>query len=154
MINTKKKLVIEQIDKKLLKYAIIEESDLPLKGWIYTIRKALNMSLAQFGRKLKITPPSVMEIEQREQNKSITLKKLIEAADALNLRFVYGFVPKGLSLEKMIEERALQVAHNIVMRTSQSMALEDQQNPDERVQKAIKDRAKNIKDEMPRFLWD
>ena len=39
-------------------------------------------------------------------NNSITLKKLIEAGEALDLQFVYGFLPKELSLEKIIEKRA------------------------------------------------
>jgi predicted DNA-binding mobile mystery protein A len=154
MIDLNRKLLLEQIDKKLQKYAVFAESDLPSKGWIYSIRTALNMSLAQLGRKLNKTAQSVKEIENREQNKSLTLKKFIEVAEVLNLRFVYGFVPKDLSLEKMIEERSFQAARQIVMRTSHTMTLEDQQNLDERLLKAIKDRAEKIKQEIPRFLWD
>jgi len=154
MINLNRKLLIEQIDKKMAKFSVLTESDLPPKGWIYSIRTALNMSLAQLGKRLNKTAQSVKEIEEREQNKSLTLKRLIEVAETLNLRFVYGFVPRDSSLEKIIENRALQVARDIVMRTSHSMSLEDQQNKDERLQKAIKDRAENIKQEMPKFLWD
>jgi len=154
MVDLNRKLLLEQIDKKLQKYTVLKETDIPAKGWIHTIRTALNMSLAQLGKKLNITPQSVKEIESREQNKSLTLKGLIEVAGILNLRFVYGFVPKDSSLEKMIEERALKVAREIVMRTSHTMSLEDQENLDERIQKAIKNRAYKIKEEMPRFLWD
>lgn len=154
MINLNRKLLIEQIDKKMAKFSVLTESDLPPKGWIYSIRTALNMSLAQLGKRLNKTAQSVKEIEEREQNKSLTLKRLIEVAETLNLRFVYGFVPRDSSLEKMIENRTLQVARDIVMRTSHSMSLEDQQNNDERLQKAIKDRAEKIKQEMPKFLWD
>lgn len=154
MVDLNRKLLVEQIDKKMQKFSALTESDLPPKGWIYSIRTALNMSLAQLGRQLKKTAQSVKEIEEREQNKSLTLKRLIEVAEVLNLRFVYGFVPKDSSLEKMIENRALKVAREIVMRTSHTMSLEDQQNRDERLLKAIKDRAENIKQEMPKFLWD
>ena len=154
MIDLNRKLLIEQIDKKMAKFSVLTESDLPPKGWIYPIRIALNMSLAQLGKRLNKTAQSVKEIEEREQNKSLTLKRLIEVAETLNLRFVYGFVPRDSSLEKMIENSALQVARDIVMRTSHSMSLEDQQNRDERLQKAIKDRAEKIKHEMPKFLWD
>jgi predicted DNA-binding mobile mystery protein A len=154
MIDLNRKLLIEQIDKKMQKFSIFEESDLPAKGWIYTIRTALNMSLAQLGKRLHKTAQSVKEIEEREQNKSLTLKRFAEVAEALNLRFVYGFVSKDISLDKMIEKRALQIAQDIVMRTSQSMSLEDQKNTDERLQNAIKDRAEKIKQEIPKFLWD
>ena len=154
MVDLNKKLLIEQLDKKLQKYSVFSETDLPSKGWIYSIRTALNMSLSQLGKRLKRTAQSVKEIEEREQNKSLTLKRFMEVADALNLRFVYGFVPKDSSLEKMIENRALQLAKEIVMRTSHTMTLEDQKNSDERLQKAIKDRADLIKQEIPKYLWD
>ena len=154
MIDLNRKLLIEQIDKKMQKFYVLTESDLPPKGWIYSIRTALNISLSQLGKRLHKTAQSVKEIEEREQNKSLTLKKFIEVAEALNLRFVYGFVPNDSSLEQMIEKRALQVARDIVLRTSQSMSLEDQKNNDERLQNAIRDRAEKIKQEMPKFLWD
>ena len=77
-----------------------------------------------------------------------------EVGDALNLDLVYGFVPRDGSLEKMIERRAHEVAKEIVMRTSHTMKLEDQENTEERLQKAIKDRADKIKNELPKYLWD
>lgn len=154
MVDLNRTLVLEQLDKKMQKYAVIADSDLPPKGWIYSIRTALNMSLAQLGKRLKKTAQSVREIEERERDKSLTLKRLIEVSEALNLRFVYGFVPKDFSLEKLIEKRAIEVAREIVMRTSHTMSLEDQQNNDVRLQNAIKDRAEKIKQEVPRFLWD
>ena len=154
MIDLNRRLALEQLDKKVQKFAVIADSDLPLNGWIYSIRTTLNMSLAQLGKRLKKTAQSVKEIEERERDKSLTLKRLIEFAEALNLRFVYGFVPKDSSIENLIEKRATEVAREIVMRTSHTMSLEDQQNSDARLQNAIKDRAEKIKQEMPKFLWD
>jgi len=154
MIDLKRKLLIVQIDKKLQNFSTLNDSDVPAMGWIYSIRTALNMTLAQLGKRLNITAQSVKEIEEREQSKSLTLKKLIEVGEGLNLRFVYGFVPKDSSLEKMIEQRALQVAKEIVIRTSQSMSLEDQQNGNERIKDAIINRSEKLRLEMPKFLWD
>jgi predicted DNA-binding mobile mystery protein A len=105
-------------------------------------------------RKLNKTVPSTKEIEEREANKNITLNKLIEVGEALDLRFVYGFIPKQQTLEKMIEERALHVARELVMRTSQSMKLEQQENSEERLAQAVRERAEKLQNEMPRFLWD
>ena len=154
MKNDNRKLMIEQLDKKLAKYALIGKNGIPVSGWIKAIRTALNISLVQFARILRKSSPTVKGIEEREADKSITLKKLSEAADALNLDLVYGFVPRDGSLEKMIERRAHEVAKEIVMRTSHSMKLEDQENTEERLQKAIKDRADKIKNELPKYLWD
>ena len=154
MKNDNRKLMIEQLDKKLAKYAPIEKNGIPVGGWIKAVRTALNISLTQFAKILKKSPPTVKSVEEREAEGSITLKKLSEAANALNLDLVYGFVPRDGSLEKMIERRAYEVAKEIVMRTSHTMKLEDQENTEERLQKAIKDRAEKIKNELPKYLWD
>jgi len=154
MDTLSRRLQIEQLDRRLARLLVLKEIEVPTKGWISAIRTGLNMSLVQLAKKLGITSVSVKEIEEREQNKSITLKKLIEVGEALDLRFVYGFLPKHGSIEKMIEERALHVAQDVVMRTSHTMKLEDQENTEERLQKAIKDRAAAIQREMPKYLWD
>ena len=154
MINLNKKLLVEQLDRKMSKIGVLRQIDTPLKGWVNAVRTTLNMSLAQLGKRLKLTPVSVKEIEEREEHKTITLKKLIEVGNALDLQFVYGFIPKESSLEIMIEKRALRVARDIVMRTSHTMALEDQENRKERLERTIKDRAEILKRELPKHLWD
>lgn len=154
MATLARKLMIEQLDKKLARYAEIKDIEVPQGGWINAVRTTLNMSLAQLGRRLKMTSVGAKGIEDRERDGSITLKKLIEAGRALNLDFVYGFVPSDSSIDKMVEKRAGQVAREIVMRTSHNMKLEDQENTEERLKQAIEDRADLLKREVPRHLWD
>jgi len=154
MVDLNKKLLIEQLDKKLEKFSVLKEADMPPRGWINAVRIAMNMSLVQLAKRLKKTSVSVREIEEREQNKTITLNKLMEVAEKLDLQFVYALLPKESSIEKIIEKRALQVAREIVMRTSHSMKLEEQENRSERLEKAIRDRAEQIRQEMPKYLWD
>ena len=154
MKDLNRKLMIQQLDKKLEKLSILEEVLVPSDGWIKTIRTTLNMNLAQFAKKLKKSSPTVSELEEREANRNITLKKLMEVGEVLDLKLVYGFVPKDGSLEKMIEKRAYKIAKDIVTRTSHSMKLEDQENTEARLKEAIDDRAKQIKYEMPKYLWD
>lgn len=151
---SKQKLLIEQADKKLALFRPLISVTIPQKGWIHTVRVALKMSLRQLGNRLKISPQSVKEIEEREANSSITIKGLKEVGAALDMMLVYGFIPKGQSIEEMIEKRALEIAKEIVMRTSNTMQLEDQENSKVRLEKAIKNRAEEIKTKMPRYLWD
>ena len=47
-----------------------------------------------------------------------------------------------------------ELATQIVMRTNNSMKLEDQENTKQRIEKAIQERAIAIKNEMPKTLWD
>ena len=53
MKNQNKQLIIEQLDKKLQKYSVISISDIPPRGWVYSIRIALGMSLKQLAKKLR-----------------------------------------------------------------------------------------------------
>jgi len=153
-MNQQKKLKTIQLDKKLSKISEFKNIAAPPRGWLFTIRNTLNMSLKQFGKRLNITPQSAKEIESREQNRSITLKTLADAAEALDIQLIYGLAPKGNSLEDIIQTRATEVAKEIVMRTSHTMSLEDQENLPERISTAIKEKAEEIKNELPRYLWD
>lgn len=154
MKDLNKKLMLQQLDKKVEKFSVLEDNPVPSEGWIKTIRTTLNISLSQFAKLLKKTSPTVSEIEEREVNKTITLKKLMEVGEELDLKLVYGFIPKDGSLEKILEKRAHEVAKKIVMKTSHNMKLEDQENTDGRIEEAIKDRANKILYEMPKYLWD
>ena len=154
MKEAKRKLILEQLDRKIKNLSGFNETEIPSRGWIHAIRTAMNMSLTQLAKKLGKTPQTVREIELREESKNITLKKLLEVAEVLDLKLVYGFVPKNGSLQNIIEKRATEIARNIVLRTSQTMKLEDQEVGEERLAKAINDRAEKIIMEMPRSLWD
>jgi predicted DNA-binding mobile mystery protein A len=101
-----------------------------------------------------MTKQSVREIEQREKDGSITIKSLREAAKALDMQLVYGFVPVDGSLDALIDRKARELAMQIVLRTSNSMKLEDQENSKQRIEKAIEERAALIKHDMPKALWD
>ena len=149
-----RRLILDQLDRKIIKYKNLDEVIIPPKGWIYSIRKALNMSLRQLGNRMEITPQSVREIEERERNGTVSINVLKQVGRALNMKLVYGFIPRSDTLEKMIEERAYQLAKEIVQRTSVTMSLEDQKTSDERIEKAIKEKAEEIKTILPRYLWD
>lgn len=127
---------------------------IPPTGWIKTVRMSLGISLQQVANKLSVTRQSVREMEQREREGAISLKSLREAAHALDMELIYGFVPKDGTLEALIERRARDLATKIVSRTSHTMKLEDQENSGERLQKAIAERTDLLKQEMPKILWD
>jgi predicted DNA-binding mobile mystery protein A len=149
-----KRLIREQLDNKIAKFSDLYDIVIPPQGWIYSIRQGINMSLRQLGQKMSITPQSVKEIEEREKNGTISIKVLRQVAAALNMKLVYGFIPSEKTLEGMIEKRAEELARSIVERTSVQMGLEDQKNTPERIENAIKEKAVEIKNDMPKLLWD
>jgi len=150
----KRKIIRDQMDHKIILLKDADQVVTPPSGWIYSIRQGINMSLRQLSRRLSITPQSVKEMEVREKNGTISLKLLKQVASALDMNFVYGFVPKDKTLEKMIERRARELARSIVERTSIQMNLEDQKVSEERINRAIEEKATELKNEMPKILWD
>jgi len=147
-------MLVRQLDKKITLYSTIANVLTPAEGWISTFRKTLNMSLKQLGQRLTMSAQGVKDLEKREAEGSITLKSLKEAGEALDMRFVYGFIPASGSLEEMIEQRAHEIAINIVKRTAVSMSLEDQANSNERLKQAIDEMTQDIKREVSKSLWD
>lgn len=150
----KKSLQIQQLENKMQAFATLQQVASPPTGWIKAVRTAIGMSLQQVSLRLSITKQSVQEMEKREKDGSITIKSLREAAKALDMQLVYGLVPMDGSLEALIERKAKQLATQIVLRTSNSMKLEEQENSWQRIEKAIEERTTLIKNEMPKALWD
>ena len=148
------KLILEQVDNKIQQIKVPESFIIPQEGWIYSIRKALGMSLRQLGKRARITAQSIKEIETREKNGTVSLNVLRQVGSSLDMKLVYGYIPNSGSLAQMIDTRALEIATEIVHRTSTSMKLEDQENSEERLKKAIKEKAEEIHNEMPKYLWD
>jgi predicted DNA-binding mobile mystery protein A len=150
----KKSLHVQQLNGKMLAFASLQKVAPPPTGWIKAIRNAFGMSMLPLGKRLSITKQSVQDMESREKDGSISIKALREAARALDMQLVYGFVPNDGSLEALIDRKAKELAAQIVMPTNNSMKLEDQKNSQQRIEKAIQERAFAIKSEMPKTLWD
>lgn len=150
----KKSLQLQQLNQKMAVFTIMKQVPQPSTGWIKAIRVAIGMSMQQLGNKLSITKQGVMDIEKREKEGSITIKSLKELGRALDMELVYGFVPNDGTLEALIEKRARELATKIVLRTSNTMRLENQGNSDQRIELAINERTEEIKNEMPKILWD
>jgi predicted DNA-binding mobile mystery protein A len=150
----KKSLQLQQLNNKMSGFATIKEVAVPPTGWIKAIRTAIGMSMQQLGNKLSVSRQGILDIEKREKDGFITIRSLKEIGRALDMQLVYGFVPNDGTLDSLIEKRATELATKIVLRTSNTMKLEDQGNTNKRIKKAIKERAEEIKNEMPKILWD
>lgn len=150
----KKSLQLQQLNSKILSFASLKKVVMPPTGWIKAIRTAIGMSMQQLGNKLNVSKQGIMDMEKREIEGSITIRSLREIARALDMQLVYGFVPNDGSLDALIEKRAKELATQIVMRTANTMKLEDQANSKKRIEAAIKERTVAIQNEMPKILWD
>ncbi|MGB5236080.1 MAG: mobile mystery protein A, partial [Flavobacteriaceae bacterium] len=153
-MRNKKQLLIEQLDQKLENFKDSAMVLVPTKGWINTIRTTLNMTRDQLGTKLKMTKGAIQKIEEREASGQITINKLRDVGQSLDMKFVYGFVPNDGSIDNLVSIKSEELARKIVMRTNQNMKLEDQGIGDEKINETIKDLANAIKREVRKSLWD
>jgi predicted DNA-binding mobile mystery protein A len=145
---------LAELDNKLGRFYETVDLEIPAGGWLRAVRLSLGMTLAQLGKRLGKNPVTVREIEEREANKSVTLRKCIEVGDALGLHFVYGFVPRAGSLDRLIDERALRLAGDIVRRKAPSWMRELQKIGGTALQRAIREKADELRTEMPKSFWD
>jgi predicted DNA-binding mobile mystery protein A len=149
-----KKLQRAQLHQKFAAFKGAENAMPPSVGWIKTVRVSLGMTLQQLANRLSVTKQNVSVLESSEAEGSITLKRLREVANGLDMNLVYGFVPKDGSIDQLIDRKAKALATQIVSRTSATMRLEDQENHPERIERAIQERTERIKQELPKSLWD
>src|SRR5690606_14031463 len=150
----KSNLQRKQLDEKLEAFSALQNLNSPVGGWLKAIRTTLGMSLEQLGNKLGVTKQSIQSLEKREKEGNITINSLKETAHAMDMKFVYVLLPTDGSLEQLIERKAAILAKDIVMRTTQTTALEDQENAQARLKDAIEERKKEIIESNPKILWD
>lgn len=154
MINIPKIEVIRQLDRKLSAVFKVKNRQIPSRGWIHALRKALNISLVQMGTKLKTSPQAVKGLEDREAQGTITIQSLRDAAQAMDMELVYYMVPKEGNFEDLIRQKAREIARQILLRTQNTMELEDQGTSQAQLEEALEAKTMDILREMPRYLWD
>lgn len=153
-MRKQKKILLQHLDKKLKPFSGCELVVIPDEGWINAIRTTLNITLEQLGRKLKITKQGVKRIEKSEAAGTITIKSLKDVASALELKFVYGFIPLDGSFDSLLERKSRNLAEKIIHRTNHNMMLEDQQIESESLKNAIDELTQELKYEFKKNIWD
>lgn len=125
----------------------------PPRGWVKAIREALGMTTAQLAKRLGVSQPRVVGIEQAEAKGAITLDSLERAAHALDCRLVYALVPRK-PLDALIEARAARLAEKRLGSTRHTMALEaqtmDAHDEDEQRKRLIR----KLIEQSGSELWD
>ncbi len=147
-----KKLIREQLNKKLNKLKSLKKLTIPSGGWIRAIRKSLGMTTYELAERAGIDQSRISRIEAAESKGEIKLSTLKNIADALEMRFVYGFVPLE-DLEDMVRKQARKIALKRMERINHSMKLEQQDLDDEERKKALEDMIEKILVEDPQNFW-
>jgi predicted DNA-binding mobile mystery protein A len=144
---------VRHLDKRFSSLRPLAKGARPPKGWLRAIRDALGMTTAQFARRLGVSQPRIIELEQSEVSGGVTLNTLQRAAEALGCRLVYALIPEK-PLTETVSERAELIAERQLKAVEQTMRLEDQSVGDPT---AAKDLRRQFVDQLlrrPARLWD
>lgn len=144
---------IRHLDQRFATLRPLIKSQRPPKGWLRAVRDALGMTTAQLGRRLGVSQPRIVELEQAEVGGKVTLHSLQRAAEALGCRFVYALVPEK-PLAEIVRKRAEMIADRRSASVEHTMRLEDQAVPDRGAAHEL--RKQMIEDLLrrPARLWD
>ena len=113
------------LDRRFNEIGAAPRFTVPVRGWIRALRESLGMSAEQLGKRLGITQPSIVAMEQSEVRGTIELATLRRVAAALDCTLIYALVPNK-PLETTVRDRARVVARRRLSPIEHSMMLEDQ----------------------------
>ena len=138
MKNSLRQFQLQKMDQFLAKIPLFER---PTHGWIHTIRKLLNMKTDQLSKRMGVSQQAISQFEKQELQSTITLKTLHSAAQALECKFVYAFIPIERSLQDTIQKKAY-------LKAKKSMPIETKDSD-----RAVKLATEILKNCNPQ-LWD
>jgi len=144
---------IRHLDKRFAALRPLAKSPRPPKGWLRAVRDALGMTMAQFARRLGVSQPRIVQLEQSEASGSVTLNTLQRAAEALGCRLVYALVPER-PLAETVRERAELIAGRQAGAVEHTMRLEDQAVTSKQVSKKLHRQRIEELLRRPARLWD
>lgn len=144
---------IRHLDQRFRTLRPLAATQRPPKGWVRAIRDALGMTTAQLGRRLGVSQPRVVELEQAEVSGSITLHSLQRAAEALGCRVVYALIPEK-PLAEIVRKRAEEAADRRSKAVEQTMRLENQAVSDKAAARDLRERVIEELMRRPARLWD
>jgi predicted DNA-binding mobile mystery protein A len=144
---------IRHLDRRFAKLRPLVGSPRPQKGWLRAVRDALGMTTAQLARRLGVSQPRIVELEQSEVSGSVTLRTLQRAAEALGCHLVYALVPER-PLAEIVRERAEKIAERQSRAVEHTMRLENQSVQSRHASKEL--HRQSVEDLLrhPARLWD
>ena len=147
-----KKLIREQLDSKLSTLKGFTAQGLKSIGWIKTIREALGMTSTNLASRVGVNQSRIIHMEKAETDGNIKISTMEKIADALDMDFVYGFVPRT-SLNEMVRQQAKKIALHKMERLDNTMRLELQELSSEEKERALKDMIDRILIDGPKDFW-
>lgn len=151
--NPQSALARKHLDRRLGSLRDSAAHAKPPKGWLRAMRDALGMTTRQFAQRLGVSQPTAFNLEQSEMRETISLKRLREAAEALDCTLVYALVPRK-PLSELVEDRARALADAQLARLHHTMSLEDQALSPQDLGAERERLTRAFLEASPRRLWE
>lgn len=148
------KLRLEHLQEKVDHFKGAESFKAPPIGWIKSMRNAFGLSMKQLARKMRTQVNEISIIEEQEATGDISIKDMVRVGNALDIKFVYGYVPIDGSIEELVERKAKRLATEMVLSTYERIPLYDLDNSREIIKNEIDLKMKEIMLELPQILWE
>jgi transcriptional regulator with XRE-family HTH domain len=94
-----------ELDERQRWFRAAGKGNVERRVWLREVRKALGIPVAEVAGALKKHRSAVAKIEQREEEKTISILALEQAAEALGCELVYSIVPRKGTLVELAEVR-------------------------------------------------
>jgi len=124
----------------------------PQTGWIRSIRQSIGMTAEQLAARMRVSQSRIIALERAETTGAVNLKTLRRAAEALDCRLVYVFVPNE-PLEQVVRKRAQAVAHERLAGAEHTMRLENQGTSTEAQDERLKEATEYLTLHADGSLW-
>jgi predicted DNA-binding mobile mystery protein A len=124
----------------------------PSRGWIRAMRDALGMSAVQLADRLGVSRAAVYQLEGREVSRTVSLKQLDKAADAMDCDVFYTLVPRS-TVEQTIRTQSKKKAEAKFYKANLSMGLEAEGVKDEKFVTAVSSSSSFTEALTDRYLW-
>lgn len=147
------KMMREQVQTDLNDLNNLAKKPRPKEGWIETIRKTLGMTGRQLAKRMGCSQSNLVSLEKREKTGKVTLDALEQAANAMNFRCVYFFIPNK-PIDQILEDQARLVAKKRLLSIGHSMELEQQGLTPQQNKQQEEDLVQELLQGSPRNLWE
>lgn len=127
--NQQKRKSRQRLDSRFKTFPPVERLAVPPQGWVKAVREALGLSARQLGHRMsQKTAQAVQQMEKNEAAGRIQLDTLAQLARAMDCELVYAIVPRNSerSLQRIIDDRAREVALKTLAPVTSTMILENQ----------------------------
>ena len=106
MREEERALMRDRADRELRLYRALVKKARTYPGWLRRVRQSLGLHVTDIAKSLDVNKSVIFRLEKSEDRKSISLRALEKAADAMDCRLVYAIVPRnGLTLMELAERQ-------------------------------------------------